>query len=88
MREFSTFENKNFHFQKVYVVGEPGENAIIWSNDVYGFNKGRTRQMCDLFAAEGYYVLLPNFYRDDWIHPYKEFEVSFPCYTLIIVYLN
>jgi dienelactone hydrolase len=46
----------------IYEVGTGG-NAIVMIYDIYGFNSGRTREMCDQFAAAGYYVILPDFFR-------------------------
>lgn len=50
----------------VYVVG-PSTNltAVIVSYDIYGFNGGRIRNICDEFAAEGHLVILPDYFRGD-----------------------
>merc|ERR1712062_565271 len=48
----------------LYVVGE-GSTAIIWNYDVYGFTAGRTREYCDLFAEQGFLVVLPDYFRSD-----------------------
>jgi len=48
----------------IYTVGS-GEKAIIFCYDIYGFNAGRTRLMCDQFAAAGFLVILPDFFRGD-----------------------
>jgi dienelactone hydrolase len=37
--------------------------AVVWNYDIFGFDAGRTRQMCDLLAASGYLVALPDYYR-------------------------
>jgi len=49
---------------EMYVVGE-GPNAIIWNYDVFGFDAGRTREYCDLFAEHGFLVVLPDYFRGD-----------------------
>ncbi len=36
----------------IYVVGQ-GSKCIIWNYDVFGFNGGRSRQMCDFVAQHG-----------------------------------
>mmetsp|Transcript_20637 Transcript_20637/g.23356 ORF Transcript_20637/g.23356 Transcript_20637/m.23356 type:complete len:255 (-) Transcript_20637:71-835(-) len=48
----------------IYTIGE-GKSAVIVSYDVYGFNGGRVRLICDQLAEQGYYVILPDFYRGD-----------------------
>ena len=46
---------------------------IVAAYDIFGFTAGRTRQICDELAAQGYTVLLPDFFRggggnaDVWI---------------------
>ena len=39
--------------------------ALIWNYDIYGFNSGRTREYCDLFAENGFLVLLPDYFRGE-----------------------
>ena len=46
----------------IYYVGQ-GPKCIIWNYDIFGFDSGRTRQLCDLFAKEGFLVVMPDFYR-------------------------
>merc|ERR1712136_416735 len=49
----------------LYVVGN-GTKAIIWNYGIHGFNGGsRARQFCDLFAENGYMVILPDYFRGD-----------------------
>jgi len=31
--------------------------------DVFGFDAGRTREYCDLFAEHGFLVVLPDYFR-------------------------
>lgn len=47
---------------KVYVVGK-GDKCIIWNYDVHGFDGGRTRQLCDFIAEQGYMVVMPDYFR-------------------------
>lgn len=51
---------------EVYVVGN-GRKCILWNYDIFGFNPSasRTRQFCDLFADNGYMVILPDYFRGD-----------------------
>ena len=51
----------------LYVVGQ-GSKCIIWNYDIFGFSGGRSRQMCDLFADSGYLVIMPDFFRGDWLN--------------------
>jgi len=55
----------------VYVVGNNFTGkAIIWNYDIFGFDSGRTRQLADIFAEYGYYlVIIPDYYRGTWISP-------------------
>uniref|UniRef100_A0A7S0L2C9 Dienelactone hydrolase domain-containing protein n=1 Tax=Coccolithus braarudii TaxID=221442 RepID=A0A7S0L2C9_9EUKA len=57
---------------KAYVIGEEGKPAVIVNYDVFGFGRpapevggGRVREVCDLLAASGLYVVLPDYYRGD-----------------------
>ena len=36
----------------VYLVGNSSK-CVIWNYDWFGFDSGRTRQMCDFIAAHG-----------------------------------
>lgn len=50
----------------IYEIGTPNasrNNTIIYVYDIYGFEMGRTRQICDKIAEAGYYVVLPGFHR-------------------------
>lgn len=55
----------------IYTVGE-GDKAIIMVYDIFGFDAGRIRLMCDQFADAGFFVILPDFFRakpwegEDW----------------------
>jgi len=46
----------------VYSVGNSSK-CIIWNYDIFGFSAGRTRQLCDYFADQGYFVILPDYFR-------------------------
>ena len=48
----------------MYVVGN-GTTAIVWNYDIYGFDSGRTREYCDLFADNGFLVILPDYFRGE-----------------------
>jgi dienelactone hydrolase len=47
----------------LYRVGE-GEKCIIWNYGIFGINNGRTKQTADLFAEEGYQVIIPDYFRN------------------------
>ena len=46
----------------IYTIGS-GKQAIIYVYDIYGFDGGRTRMLCDWLASKGYFVILPDFFR-------------------------
>eukprot|EP00090_Calanus_glacialis_P010734 TRINITY_DN19192_c0_g1_i1.p1 TRINITY_DN19192_c0_g1~~TRINITY_DN19192_c0_g1_i1.p1 ORF type:complete len:253 (-),score=69.10 TRINITY_DN19192_c0_g1_i1:79-837(-) len=50
---------------KVYRTG-CSNKCIIWCYDIYGFEGGRTRQLCDQLADCGYMVILPDFFHGEW----------------------
>ena len=37
--------------------------CIIWNYDIAGFYGGRTRQLVDIFASQGFMVILPDYFR-------------------------
>ena len=39
------------------------QRLLIVGYDIFGFNSGRTRQICDELASRGYLVMLPDFFR-------------------------
>mmetsp|Transcript_46181 Transcript_46181/g.76951 ORF Transcript_46181/g.76951 Transcript_46181/m.76951 type:complete len:261 (-) Transcript_46181:112-894(-) len=47
-----------------YEVGS-GDKAVIVCYDIFGFDGGRTKGICDQIANAGFVVLLPDFYRGD-----------------------
>jgi len=47
---------------EVYKVGQ-GDKCVIWNYDIFGFDGGRTRQMADFIASQGYLVIMPDYYR-------------------------
>lgn len=49
----------------LYVVGTAeGGKCVIWNYDIFGFNGGRTKMLCDIIAQNGFLVVMPDFYRD------------------------
>jgi len=54
----------------VYVIGN-GSRCIIWNYDIFGFDSGRSRQLCDIFADEGFTVIMPDYYRGTFQDPSK-----------------
>ena len=56
---------------EIYHVGS-GSKCIIWNYDIFGFQGGRTRQMCDFMADAGYLVIMPDYYRGEMCDPSKE----------------
>mmetsp|Transcript_14414 Transcript_14414/g.12229 ORF Transcript_14414/g.12229 Transcript_14414/m.12229 type:complete len:104 (+) Transcript_14414:41-352(+) len=46
----------------VYLNGK-GDKWIIVTYDIFGFDGGRTRLICDQLAGLGYNVILPDFYK-------------------------
>ena len=44
---------ENVHGLDLYYVGS-GEKCIIWNYDIFGFNAGRTRELCDILSKKGY----------------------------------
>lgn len=57
----------------VYIVGDaaspPPTKAVVWNYDIFGFDGGRTRQLCDVLASRGYLVALPDYYRGTFQDP-------------------
>ena len=54
---------------------------------IHGFNGGsRARQFCDLFADNGYMVILPDYFRGDSLDFRTEPQRS-GLYTLIFIFL-
>mmetsp|Transcript_59090 Transcript_59090/g.67283 ORF Transcript_59090/g.67283 Transcript_59090/m.67283 type:complete len:256 (+) Transcript_59090:44-811(+) len=49
----------------IYTVGEGKKSAIVLNYDIYGFDGGRTKLICDQLAAEGHFVILPDYYRGE-----------------------
>ena len=77
----------------VYRVGD-GPKTIIVANDIYGFNGGRVRAICDELAKEGYSVVLPDLLNGDKWHDDKpvdglaiEWALTKPCEP-IVDYIN
>jgi len=51
-------EAKQLNF---YTVGS-GKKAVIVFHDIFGWNSGRTREVCDGLAAQGFLVVCPDFF--------------------------
>lgn len=60
----------------LYIVG-CSEKCIIWNYDIFGFDGGRTKLLADLFAEEGFMVIIPDFYRGTWQDPSAPGTVEF-----------
>ena len=40
---------------EVYVTGKAeSDKCVIWNYDIFGFNGGRTRQLCDILGEQGW----------------------------------
>lgn len=48
----------------IYVVGTPGEKAILVTPEIFGW-AGRLKGICDSLAAEGYFVVMLDCHRKD-----------------------
>jgi dienelactone hydrolase len=57
---------------EIYSIGSGSPKCIIWNYDIFGFNSGRSRQLCDLFSKQGYYVIMPDYYRGTFADPAVE----------------
>lgn len=55
----------------IYRVGNSSK-AVIWNYDIFGFDKGRTRQLADELAERGFLVLIPDYYRGSFNDPVKD----------------
>jgi len=55
----------------VYTIGT-GPKVIVVAHDIYGFDGGRTKLICDQLANEGYRIYLPDFYRGKMLDPYDK----------------
>jgi len=54
----------------IYIVGQ-GKNCILWNYDIFGFDGGRTKELCDLLAEAGFLVVLPDWFRGTWQDPFQ-----------------
>lgn len=50
----------------LYVVGTGHTKAVLVNYDIFGPNGGRTKQVCDQLADEGYLVVMPDYYHGDF----------------------
>ena len=46
---------------EAYVVGN-GSRAVVVASDIFGIHLGRHKEICDELAAEGYLVVMPDFF--------------------------
>jgi len=52
----------------IYVTGKTeSAKCVIWNYDIFGFNGGRTRQLCDILGEQGFMVILPDYYKGDFV---------------------
>lgn len=76
---------------KCYISGEASTGkAVIVFYDIFGYNGGRTKAICDQIANDGYYVVLPDIYHGDGWKPgvpldgkVMELVKKFPWHPLI-----
>jgi len=47
---------------EAYVVGKGNRRAVIVASDIFGIHMGRHKEICDSLAAEGFLVVLPDFF--------------------------
>jgi len=68
---------------KAYVVGpHDAKKAVIVVVDIFGFDGGRTRAVCDQLAEEGYLVVLPDIFRGKaFDKPISEFGATGPTWA-------
>mmetsp|Transcript_4607 Transcript_4607/g.12943 ORF Transcript_4607/g.12943 Transcript_4607/m.12943 type:complete len:234 (+) Transcript_4607:321-1022(+) len=70
----------------MYVV-KPGDwnggNAILVLHDVFGPDSGRTKQICDEWAAKGYLVAMPVLWKDNLPESYDEGPMILKLFKLI-----
>lgn len=71
---------------QIYVVGEAGGPSVIWNFDSKGFNGGRTRERCDQLAAQGFLVIMPDFFHGEV--PQECGPGDFACWADVAPFLN
>lgn len=53
----------------VYIAGKGTSNqVIVFIYDIFGFNSGRSRQICDELADQGYSVYMADFFRGEMLN--------------------
>jgi dienelactone hydrolase len=45
---------------ELYHAGTPGPKAVLLIPDIFGWNGGRTRNIADMLAEQGYYTIVPK----------------------------
>jgi len=69
-----------------YGVGSTSDKPLLLIPDVWGYNSGRTRTVADVFALQGYYVIVPKLLTPgleggtdgDGLYPSFDFGADFP----------
>lgn len=47
-----------------------GDNVLIMIHDIFGFDSGRTKLICDELSLLGITVYQPDFYRGEFFDPF------------------
>jgi len=69
-----TGHDETFIDLPLYVNGDPSrKKAIVLLTDVFGPPGGRTKAIADHFALEGYYAVVPDFFRGYYLPSFPEF---------------
>jgi len=71
---------------QIYTVGQPADGpCVIWNYDIKGFNGGRTRERCDQLAAQGFMVVMPDYFRTT---PEECGPGDFACWAALMPFTN
>jgi hypothetical protein len=78
---------------EAYISGTPDQKAMILFPDIYGWNGGNIRKIADMYAADGYYTIIPKMLSPvleggtdaDGIH---SFSTGYPYHTLITPFFH
>mmetsp|Transcript_14719 Transcript_14719/g.24626 ORF Transcript_14719/g.24626 Transcript_14719/m.24626 type:complete len:371 (+) Transcript_14719:41-1153(+) len=60
-----------------YDVGTGEKGAVIVVPDVFGFQSGRHKGVCDELAGKGYYVIMPDFFHGSYFPKEPEKKMEF-----------
>ena len=67
---------------EAYVSGDAGaDKALVLFVDIFGIESGRTRQIADWFAAQGYYVVVPDLLEADAMEPSDKLGEQLPAWA-------